>query len=643
MCGITGAFLKTSREQLEMALRKASASMVHRGPDADGLWTEDSGRLGFAHRRLTIIDLTAEGNQPMTSVSGRYVICFNGEIYNYKELRAELEKSGATFVSHSDTEVILESVAHWGLEESVKRFVGMFAFALWDAEEQDVYLVRDRIGVKPLYFGQCNGQWAFASEIKCLRHFDFLDRSISQESLSLYMRYGYIPAPSSIYTGIQKVRAGTILKLGLHGDAPEEIVYWDLVKIAREGQANPSTAGAAEVVEELEELLEESIRLRMVADVQVGAFLSGGIDSSTVVALMQRQAARPVKTFTIGFGEKKANEAIFAKDVAEHLGTEHHELYVGQEDLLNNVDLITAIGDEPFADQSIMPTWIVSRLASEHVKVVLSGDGGDEFFGGYNHYLRTPKILKQNRRWPQPFDKLIGTAMQTISTGAGGSMARKGAVIKARDTGEIATALESRWQEPSRIVLNGTDEDPYWPDGSTLFPGDLRSHMMLRDGVRYLADDIMHKVDRASMAVSLEAREPLLDHRILEFAWTLPMDMKVRNGETKWPLREILARHVPRKLFERPKQGFGVPISPWLRGALKDWAEDLIADPSLDEHFDAKLIRNFWRRRTDNKRPRGGTRLWDVLVFLNWLRYRDTDLNDFSCPGPAPPPTSSRA
>jgi asparagine synthase (glutamine-hydrolysing) len=626
MCGIAGACLQAGPAELAAALRRSSAALRHRGPDAEGQWLAPDGRLGFAHRRLTIIDLSDAGNQPMASASGRLVICFNGEIYNYRELRRELAAAGVAFRSQSDTEVILAAVEAWGLGVALGRFVGMFAFALWDAADGSVCLVRDRVGVKPLYFGSDGRQWAFASELKALRHYAWLDHRPDPVALSLYLRYGYIPSPHSVYRGVRKVQAGSYLRIGLADGAVTEHRYWDLVEVARRGQADPYRGSPEEAVAEVERLLDESIRLRMVADVPVGAFLSGGIDSSTVVALMRAHSPYQVKTFTIGFDDARSNEAEHAKRIARHLGTDHHELYIGEAELLRHVDDITRIGDEPFADPSILPTWIVSRLAAGQVKVVLSGDGGDEFFGGYNHYRRTGEFADLNGRLPAPLGRLLGGWLAGASSG-GGKLARRGAIMAARGPEEIARAVLSHWQRPARILRGGTDDDTLWPDDAPPLGEDLQAHLMLRDALRYLPDDIMHKVDRASMAASLEAREPVLDHRIIEFAWRLPPALKIRDGQTKWPLRQILARHVPRELFERPKQGFGVPVSTWLRGSLRDWAQDLLADPLLDEYLDGPALRRIWRRRVAKRVGRGGTRLWDVLVLVSWLRQdRDARL-----------------
>lgn len=574
--------------------------------------------LGFAHRRLSIIDLSAAGNQPMVSASGRYVICFNGEIYNFQSLRAQLSRGGYVFRSHTDTEVILAAVETWGLEPALHRFVGMFAFALWDAETRSVSLVRDRLGVKPLYYGQCDGQWAFASELKALEAVDFLDFSLSRTASSLYLRYGYVPAPHSIYTGIRKVPPGCVVRLDATGAAPQISTWWNLNAVAEQARASAGEITAPAAVDRLFELLDDAVRLRMIADVPLGAFLSGGIDSSTVVAMMRQHSDQKIKTFTIGFNEPKMNEAVYARQVAEHLGTEHHEQYIGQADLLQYVDEITAIGDEPFADASILPTYILSRLAAGHVKVVLSGDGGDELFAGYTHYERAALEHRRNTRWPGLLRRVVGKALMTRNAGVG-KLARTGAMLAAGDNEALSRGMLSHWQQPSAILRDGVDSDDLWGDRPMPFANDVRSYMMLRDTARYLPDDILHKVDRASMATSLEARNPLLDHRVVEFAWQLPYAIKHREGAAKWPLRSLLERQVPRDLFERPKHGFGVPVSAWLNGELRDWAEGLLHSTAANEIFDGPRIRAIWNRRMSGKRRRGGSHFWDILVFLNWI------------------------
>lgn len=617
MCGIAGAFLPDEGSSLEGQLRAMADAQRHRGPDGEGVWIDPDKPLGFAHRRLSIIDLSEAGRQPMVSASERLTICFNGEIYNYAELLRELTLLGHVFRGHSDTEVLLAAIEQWGLEPTLQRCIGMFAFALWDARENAVFLVRDRIGIKPLYFTQQGQRFAFASELKALRRARGFDWSMDRQALSLFFRYGYIPGPFSIFANVYKVLPGSVVRLNISGGPPTVTRYWDAAKVAADGQQQPSTASPEEVVTQLEALLTDAVRLHMVADVPVGAFLSGGIDSSTVVALMRAHTTRKIQTFTIGFREKAFDEAGPARAIARHLDTDHHELYVTEEDLLKSMDRIIATIDEPFADISILPTMLVSELAAGSVKVVLSGDGGDELFFGYGHYQRGLQAQRLHDRVPRGARRLIGQALRQFN-GGGGRFARLGGVLAADGLEALYAAVGSRWQMPSSLVPGGVDLP--WPDPVQRlqeFPEDLANFMMLRDLRTYLVDDILHKVDRASMAVSIEARVPVLDHRVVEFAWRLPLDRKWVDGVAKWPLRQVLARHVPPALFERPKQGFGVPISAWLRGGLRSWAEELLNDPGVGTYLDAKRARQLWREHQSGRIDRG-VYLWDVLSFLSW-------------------------
>ena len=618
MCGIAGAGASREPGSLHRCLEAMNLAQRHRGPDADGIWISDGGDFGFAHRRLSIIDLSTAGNQPMHSADGNLVVCFNGEIYNYDELRKELIAQGQVFRTSSDTEVLLNAVCQWGLDAAVRRFVGMFAFALFDRREEKIHLVRDRMGVKPLYYSIQDSGWAFASELKAVRQARFLRFSLSSDALSLYLRYGYIPAPASIFSGIHKVPAGSIVTLRTTG-GPEDIRrYWDLEQVAIHGVA--SAFGPAEhetALAELEQLMTESVRLRMVADVPVGAFLSGGIDSSLVVALMQKSSSRPVQTFTIGFNEPEFDESRHAAAIARHLGTTHHELIVTEQDLLDRIDGIANVIDEPFADASILPTLLVSELAASHLKVVLSGDGGDELFCGYRHYDRGQAAARLNGSLPRAARQPLGRLLSGNNHGVG-KLARLGAVLAARSDDELCRAVISHYQQPARMVRGGTEALHTWLDDRSLAGRDIRERMMLRDMRLFLADDILHKVDRASMANSLEAREPLLDHRLVELAWRFPMDLRIRNGQAKWPMRQILGKYVPEALYERPKRGFGIPISRWLRGPLKSWAEDLLHGQAVRDNFDARAVRALWQQHLSGRHDRG-TNLWDILIFVKWL------------------------
>jgi asparagine synthase (glutamine-hydrolysing) len=624
MCGVAGAHAKVDVVSLQACLEGMSNAQKHRGPDADGIWTEPEFGLGFAHRRLSIIDLSEAGNQPMSSEDGRMVICFNGEIYNYEGLRSELKTVGYHFRSTSDTEVILAASRQWGLESALTRFVGMFAFALWDRDRRAVFLVRDRLGVKPIYYSQQGGQWAFASELKALRKAKFLTFDISPHAISLYLRYGYIPAPFSIYRQVQKVPAASIVELSLDGRPASIRKYWDLYGIASAARQNSGRVQNPEVVtEELESLLDESIRLRMVADVPVGAFLSGGIDSTTVVALMRRHTAHRVRTYTVGFVEEAFNEARAAREVARFLDTDHHEIYLSERDLLLRIDGIIRTIDEPFADISILPTLIVSELAASQLKVVLSGDGGDEQFCGYDHYDRASRVDRLRRSIPRWSRRVLGKRLRGVNGGSG-KVARLGAIMMADDHEAVCQALISQWQLPSVVYPQGTSDEEGPDDiGGACAWTDIRDYGMLRDMRRYLPDDILHKVDRASMACGLEAREPLLDHRLIEYAWTMPLDFKVRNGKTKWPLRQILSKMMPETLYDRPKKGFAVPVSKWLRGELRSWADSVLFHGAAPQLFEMSRVRKLWNEHQSGARDRG-TYLWTLLILSAWVSDAET-------------------
>jgi asparagine synthase (glutamine-hydrolysing) len=617
MCGIAGGHLPDDRPSLAQTVGAMADTLSHRGPDGQGTWIHPDGALGFAHRRLSIIDLSPAGRQPMASAGGQLVITFNGEIYNYAELRAAL--GGHVFRGHSDTEVLLAGIEAWGLEATLARCIGMFAFALWDARARAVFLVRDRIGIKPLYFTQQGRRFVFGSELKALREAPGFAWDMDRQALSQYFRHGYIPAPLSIFSGVHKVLPGSIVRLGLTGEPPVTTRYWDAARVASTRQHEPSTARPEDVAEQFEALLTDAVRLHMVADVPVGAFLSGGIDSSTVVSLMRAHTSRRVQTFTIGFREREFDEARHARAIAKRLDTDHHELYVTEGDLLRSIDRIVDTLDEPFADISILPTLLVSKLAVGSVKAVLSGDGGDELFFGYEHYQRTLRASRLRGRVPRRLRRPIGRALRRFNGGLGRT-ARLGGVLAAEGSDALYTAMVSRCQTPSALVRGGIDLP--WPDPAqrlTEFPHQLSNFMMLRDLRTYLMDDVLQKVDRASMAVSLEARVPLLDHRVVEFAWGLPLERKWVNGATKWPLRQVLAKYVPPALFDRPKWGFAVPISSWLRGGLRAWAEDLLYDSQMSADLNASRVRRLWREHLSGRLDRGAY-VWDILCFLSWRR-----------------------
>lgn len=623
MCGIAG-FLNpgdlSAGEGLSIA-EAMSAAISSRGPDDHGTWVDDSARIALAHRRLSILDLSPAGHQPMTSESGRHVLVFNGEIYNHLELRAELDI--AAWRGHSDTETLLAAVTRWGLDKTLSKLVGMFAFALWDRETRTLHLARDRLGEKPLYFGWQGRHFMFASEINALRvHRAFLG-NLNRRVLPLYLRHGYIPAPYSIYADIWKLPPGTSIALRAStpaGHLPSPNPYWSLGQSIRAGIDQPFQGSPADAVAELETRLSRSIGLQMVADVPLGAFLSGGIDSSVVSALMQAQSTRKVKTFTIGFSEPRYDEAVHAKAVAAHLGTEHTELYVSARDALDLIPQLPGIYDEPFGDASALPTILLSRLARTHVTVSLSGDGGDELFGGYSRYVSAGRHWGRVARIPAGLRRVLGRGMAHLPTIVDRYPALPEAFSAATDVG-FYRAFCSQWPEPEKLVTEGTEPPTTWTSGLADFPpGPALSRMMYADTMTYLPDDVLCKVDRAAMSISLETRVPLLDHRIVEFAWTLPPTLKVRNGQGKWVLRQVLNRHVPSVLTDRPKMGFGVPVGDWLRGSLRTWANDLLSETRLRQQgfLRPEVIRRRWQAHLSGKHSYRDP-LWVLLMFQAWL------------------------
>ncbi len=617
-------------------------TLAHRGPDDSGVFFDGQAGLGLSFRRLSIIDLSAEGHQPMVSASGRYVIVFNGEVYNFEEIRAEL--ISPPWRGHSDTEVMLAAIDRWGLEAAVKRFVGMFAFAVWDRQEHRLHLVRDRIGIKPLYYGQVDGSFVFASELKAIRAFPGFQAAIDRNALAAYMRFAYVPAPYSIYEDIRQLLPGHILTLNSAGETPAVVPYWSAAEVAHSGVKSPVKGSDEEVVEQLHQILSDAVRLRMISDVPLGAFLSGGIDSSVLVALMQAQSARPVKTFTIGFHEGVYNEAAHAKKVAAHLGTDHTELFVTPQDALDVVPLLPSMYDEPFADSSQIPTYLVSKLARRHVTVALSGDGGDELFCGYSRYIFVHSLWRVLKTLPKSAARGMARAIQSISPATidrilgslpvpqklrnspGHKLHRLADHLAAQDPVEVYLRALSMWPDPSSVVLGSQEHDAV-PQAIAKFR-DMPSSVemaMLTDLTNYLPDDILAKVDRASMAVGLEARVPVLDHRVVEFAWRLPMEFKLRRGKTKWALRQLLYRYVPAEFIERPKMGFSMPVDLWLRGPLRQWAEELLSAESLrrDGFFAVGPIREKWNQHLSGSRN-WQYMLWPVLMFQAWIAQTGT-------------------
>lgn len=639
MCGIAGIWRKRGSDAAVTAVRMADR-LVHRGPDDSGVWSDSGAGIALSFRRLSIIDLSPAGHQPMQSATGRYTLVFNGEAYNFPAIREELERSGLApdWRGHSDTEVILAAIEAWGLDAAVRRFVGMFAFALWDGRERLLHLVRDRMGVKPLYYTASPRAVLFGSELKAMTVAEECPTAISRDALALYTRFAYVPAPYTIYDDVWKVRPGTIVTFDSAG-VRREREYWSLREVIEHATANRFAGSDVEAIEELDRLARESVRLRMVADVPLGVFLSGGIDSSLVTALMQAQSSRPVKTFSIGFHEAEYDEARYAAAVARHLGTEHTELYVTSSDARDVIPLLPAIYDEPFADSSQIPTYLVSKLARQHVTVSLSGDGGDEFFAGYHRYFLGRKLWDKVESLPRFARPMAAAAMRAVPIPTWNTLlspARRFVprTLRRERAGERIHKLAS--------AMTTTDPDALYREVVALWPGlvpgarelpiaitnraawphidDYIERMMYFDQISYLPDDILVKVDRASMAVSLEAREPLLDHRLIEFAWRLPLSMKLREGGGKWILKKLLARYVPETLVDRPKSGFGLPIDQWLRGPLRDWAESLLDERQLRDQgfFNPAAVRRPWLA-FQTESGEWGHFLWIVLMFQAWM------------------------
>ncbi|QAZ69597.1 asparagine synthase (glutamine-hydrolyzing) [Solidesulfovibrio carbinolicus] len=636
MCGIVGFWQHNGSvggEELERATRQMTDTLHHRGPDSSGVWCDAKVGVGLGHRRLAILDLTPTGHQPMISKDGRYVLVYNGEIYNAEALRRELLRDGASFTGRSDTEVLLEGCAVWGVEPCLRRVNGMFAFALWDAKERILFLARDHLGIKPLYWGRFGPLFLFGSELKALRRHDGWTPSIDREALAAYVRYCYIPAPRSIYQGVHKLPPGCFLAMG-EGAEPAITAYWDARTVALDRMRHRRTESDNDLVLALEHLLLDSAQGQMTADVPLGAFLSGGIDSSLVVSLMQARSVQPVRTFSIGFEESDYNEAPFAKAVAEHLGTVHTECYMTPKDAWGTIPLLPSLYDEPFADSSQLPTYLLSKITRQHVTIALSGDGGDELFAGYSRYFH----FLQNYRNPlgTPISKWVQPALRRLPPGLCERVARfvplrwKGWSLDEcvreffKQTGsgamEFYQSCMSHWQTPEDLVLGGREPKTVILDRSLeqLVPNHVE-RMQLLDALTYLPDDILTKVDRASMAVSLEVRVPLLDHRVFEFTWGLPDRMRVRDGMGKWILRQILYKYVPKELVDRPKMGFGVPIDVWLRGPLRDWAESLLDEGRLakEGYFNPTLVRDYWKRHLEGQNQQ--YLLWDILMFQGWL------------------------
>jgi asparagine synthase (glutamine-hydrolysing) len=644
MCGIAGLWHpkpSLDAETLAEQARRMSDAIAHRGPDDRGSWVDADAGVALAHRRLSIIDLSAQGHQPMVSASGRYVITYNGEIYNYAEVRRELDASGAApaWRGHSDTEVMLAAFERFGVEGALAHFNGMFAVALWDREDRVLHLARDRMGEKPLYYGMVAGTFAFASELKGLRALPRFAADVDPDALALFLRFNYVPAPWSIYRGIAKLSPGARAEIRVGADGAfivREAKYFDVAAVARDALRAPPI-DAREALPRLRSELERAVSSRMVSDVPIGAFLSGGIDSSLVVALMQQRSSQPVRTFTIGFADARFDEAPFARHVAAHLRTDHTELYVRDEEARATIPLLPAMYDEPFADSSQIPTYLVSRLARSHVTVSLSGDGGDELFFGYERYVRSaqldraPKLLRRAaayalRAAPSPAVDWLARGLQRMApprlrvAHPAEKLRKLAAALECVDPRERYRGLLSFWQGVPPTDAPSHVQAPLERFASEDRDLTLPAWMMLVDQRTYLPDDVLAKVDRASMAVALEARVPLLDHRLVAFAWSLPLSLKLSGGRGKHLLRELLCEMVPRALVERPKQGFAVPLETWLRSPLRDWAESLLDERRMRDqgYLDATRIRRRWRELIDGDRYAHND-LWSVLMFQAWL------------------------
>ena len=656
MCGIAGFIggnWTAEESNIKNQLFKMQEVIKHRGPDSKGFWIDNDNRIAFSHRRLSIIDLSKNGNQPMLSSTKRFVITYNGEIYNHLDLRSQLETAGnaPTWKGSSDTETLISSIEVWGIEKTLKKSIGMFAFAIFDRRDKIFYIARDRVGEKPLYYGWQNNVFLFGSELKAIKQHKAFNNIINNEALGLFIQHNYVPAPYSIYEGIYKLPQGSYLKLDLNNlgtsinlNTIKPKKYWNMQEIVEDGLSNPFETSEENIINRLENLLGDVIKMQMISDVPLGAFLSGGIDSSLVVALMQKHSMDKIKSFTIGFNEKIFNEAEYAKKVANHLGTDHTELYVSSKDAMKVIPDLCKYYDEPFADSSQIPTYLISKMTREHVTVALSGDAGDEFFGGYNRYLWSKKIWSIISVLPLSLRNLLSRMITSIPpnqlssfyeglkifipqkyqiTQPADKINKISSFINAKSDIGLYNRLISHRLRPHDIIINlnkPINQISKLNNGNLNM--DFIHRMMFIDSISYLPDDILVKVDRAAMAVSLETRIPLLDHRLIEFSWRTPLELKVLNGIGKLILRKILYKYVPQELIERPKMGFGVPIGSWLRDPLKDWAEDLLSRKKLNDHgfFISDLIRQKWKEHLSGNNN-WHYDLWNILMFQSWMDY----------------------
>ncbi len=645
MCGISGFYSKTS-STFNNVILKMNSALSHRGPDRGKIWRDKNSGIIFGHQRLSILDLSSAGDQPMNSNSGRFVITYNGEIYNHLEIRKQLEEINPKikWKSTTDTETLLESLEHFGIKETLRKVVGMFAFVIWDKKYRIMTLSRDRMGEKPLYYGWqgqgVNKIFLFGSELKALKQHPEFKGEINRNAIALQLRHNYIPDPYSIYKDIHKLLPGHYLQLKLRdlkkGLMPKLKNYWSLTKCAVDGNKNILPLNGPEIQNDLESRLKLSVKQQMISDVPTGAFLSGGIDSSTIVSLMQSQSNKPIKTFTIGFSKNDFNEARYAKKIAKHLGTDHTELYFSQKTAMEVIPKLPTIHDEPFSDNSQIPSFILSQLAKKQIKVALSGDGGDELFCGYNRYNSINNWSNKFNMIPRSLRNVLAKGIKSLSQdnlnkvlkllpnlneyASHGYKIKSINALQAKTLSDLYCVLSSHWQNPSEAVISSKEPGTFLTKFQPKLP-DLNNHqiMMALDQITYLPNDILVKVDRTSMASSIEARVPFLDHRLIEYSWRIPYSLKYRYGKTKWILRKILKNYVPENLTERPKMGFGIPLNDWLRGSLRDWAENLLNEKKLSEegYFNTKLIRDKWEDYLSNKN-KSYHDLWNVLMFQAW-------------------------
>jgi len=646
MCGINGYYSK-SASIFNNVIVKMNSAISHRGPDTSGTWSDRNSGIVLGHQRLSIIDLSQAGNQPMQSNSGRFILTYNGEFYNHLDVRKELEKSSSNIKwrGNSDTETLLEAIDFWGIKVSLEKIDGMFAFGVWDQKKRCLTLARDRIGEKPLYYGwqgkSNNKVFLFGSELKALKVHPEFNGEINRDAIALQLRHNCIPAPYSIYKNIFKLLPGHFLQLKENdlkkSLLPSSKVYWSLTESVIHGHNNQLILSEMEIQKDLEEHLKLSVKKQMISDVPLGAFLSGGIDSSTIVALMQSQSNKSVKTFTIGFSENDYSEAQYAKKIAKHLGTDHAELYISSNIAMDVIPKLPTIYDEPFSDSSQIPTFLVSQLAKQHVKVALSGDGGDELFCGYNRYIMSKKFWNASRLMPSASRKILKSGIHSISPQYWNKISRllpglnqyanfgdkmhKGAnILEAKTISDLYYMLCSHWQNPTEAVINSKEPSTLLTESKSELKGfSSQQQMMILDSITYLPDDILVKIDRAAMASSLETRTPFLDHKLIEYVWKIPQSLKLRNGSGKWILRQILNQYVPKNLTERSKMGFAIPLDSWLRGPLRDWAENLLNERKLQQegYFNPKLIREKWSEHLSKKRN-WQSDLWDILMFQAW-------------------------